>query len=114
MKSIPEIDLSRMLESPKCAVICRSLEEVEIFYINASKQLSAYIPWDFDDIQMLWSTYKGNTGFTLFVSRNEPESVSYCNEGWFKAEGYELIELSDITPFLEIMESELSFDILFR
>lgn len=113
MKNIPEIDLSRMLELPKCAVICRNIEELEIFYANATQQLGEYLYWDFDDALGLWNNYEDKTGFTLFAGSDSPSSMSYCNEEWFRGNGYEIIELSDIAYIPDIRESEATLDTLF-
>lgn len=105
-------DLSRMLELPKCAVLCRTEDEVRAFFENAKQQLPGNLFWDLEDILGLWSYYKEKTGFTVITSI-EPESMSYCEEDWFRAEGYELIEFSDLINVVEIEESDQSVELLF-
>ena len=114
MKHIQNIDLSRMMERPKCAVLCRSVEELELFYSAAESELSEYLHWDCGFIHTLWNEYKENTGFTLFESNNDgPYSMTYCYEAWFRDRGYELIEFSDLCNIPDIDESEVSLDVLF-
>ena len=114
MKDIPEIDLSRMLELPKCAVICRSVEELELFHEFASKQLAEHMYWDFKFIHRIWDDYEENTGFTLFDGDGSgPHSMTYCYEAWFRDHGYEIIEFSDLCNIPDIQESEASLDTLF-
>lgn len=107
MKDIPEIDLSRMTELPKCSVLCRNTEELDVFFANAQKQLGQFLYWDYDDILDLWNLYKDKTGFTLFVGDyTEPDSMSYCDEEWFRKNGYDIIEFSDIAATPDIEESD--------
>lgn len=112
-KTIPYVDLSRMLELPKCAVMVRSVDELENFFANAQKQISKYLYWDFDDILGLWKQYQDATGFTLFTSYDTPDSMSYCWETWFYDNGYEVIEFSELCNLPDIEESEMSLDMLF-
>ena len=107
MKDIPEINLSRMTETPMCAVICRDTDELKIFFSNAQRQLGKYLRWDYNDIRNIWENYGGSTGFTLFVSRDSvSDSMSYCYEDWFARNGYENIELSDLCAIKDIEESD--------
>lgn len=99
-------DLSRMTSLPKCAVMCRNIEELKSFYENVKRQLDKFLYWDFDEILMLWERYREITGFTLFVSDSEPGSMSYCDEDWFRKSGYELIEFSDLCDVADIEESD--------
>lgn len=112
-KTIPYADLSRMAESPKCAVMVRSVDELENFFANAQKQLSKYLYWDYADILGLWKQYQDATGFTLFTGSG-PESMSYCWETWFHDSGYEVIEFSELCNVPDLAESEMSLDILFN
>ena len=105
-------DLSRMLELPKCAVLCRTEDDVRALYENAKQQIPGHLYWDFDDMLGLWNYYREKTGFTL-ITGSEPDSMSYCYEEWFMGEGYELIELSDLTNVAEIEESDQSVEFLF-
>ena len=114
MDGIPYVDLSVMLQPHKCAVVCRDVEELNIFYLNAQKQLSGYLQWDHEDIRDVWDYYKDRTGFTLFADDGvEPSSMSYCSDDWFVGDGYEIIELSDLCNILEIEESDQPVSALF-
>ena len=105
-------DLSRMLELPKCAVLMRTEDEARAFFHNSIQQIAEYVHWDLEDVLNLWSIYKEKTGFTLFLSYDEPESISYCDEDWFRNEGYEIVEFSDLCNVADIEESEKSLDFL--
>lgn len=105
-------DLSRMLELPKCAVLCRTEDDVRALCENANPQLVGCFCFDLDDMLIFWSVYKEHTGFTLYVGDELPRSISYCNEQWFRDEGYELVEFSDLCNVADIEESDQSVDIL--
>lgn len=107
-------DLSRMLELPKCAVLMRTEDEARAFFHNSVQQIAEYVHWDLEDVLGLWNIYKEKTGFTLFLSYDEPESISYCDEGWFRDEGYEIVEFSSLCNTADIEESEMPLDILFN
>lgn len=114
MSDICEIDLSRMTETPRCAVLCRTPYELDEFFFNARRQLSRFMTWNRDDIGRLWNVYEERTGFTLFTGRECPDhSMSYCNEEWFRNSGYEVIELSDFYTIPDIVESDEDIACLF-
>lgn len=112
MKTYPYVDLSRMLATPKCAVMCRTEEEAEIFWYNAQTQFSEYFQWGLEGTLGSWGNYKDRTGFTLMAGSNRVDRMSYCREEWFAENGYELVELSDLFDAKDIEESEMSFDAL--
>lgn len=113
-EGIPYVDLSRMKETPKCAVICRSTDELEDFIANANMQLPEYTDyWDLDHALNMWRRYTNRTGFTLFACGVGPVSMSYCNEGWFLDSGYEIIELSELYRSADIDESDQPDDVIF-
>lgn len=112
--SIPYVDLSMMLQSPKCAVICRDIEELSIFFLNAQNQLPEHLYWNYDEIKDLWGCYGDNTGFTTYSYEGVvPGPITYCNEGWFVSEGYAIIELSDLLNTTDIEESDQPVSALF-
>lgn len=106
-------DLSRMLELPKCAVLIRTEAEASAFFHNSIQQIAKYVYWNFADVLDLWNIYKEKTGFTLFTSYDGPELASYCYEGWFRDNGYEIIEFSDLCNIADIDESDQPIDVLF-
>lgn len=106
-------DLSRMMKAPRCAVLCRDVEEFQLFYDNAKEQLAEYMQWDSDFAHSIWEEYDWNTAFTLFESNDDgPYSMTYCYEAWFRDHGYELVEFADLCNVVDIEESEKSFDFL--
>lgn len=112
MNSFCEIDLSRMTQEPKCAVICRTIDDLYVFFENAQQQLGQFVRWSRDKAVLLWGSYKEKTGFTLFT-RTGPDLMTYCNEEWFRENGYEIIEVSDLISILDIDESDVSVYFLF-
>ena len=115
MSEHQEVDLYRMTILPKCAVICRTEEELNMFFENAKMQIFEYAEWlDSDTIHRMWDLYKENTGFTLFVgSSSTPSGMSYCKEEWFRNEHYEIVEFSDLCTQQDIAESDENLSVLF-
>lgn len=112
--SVPYVDLSMMPLPPKCAVICRDIEELDIFFANLQEQIPECLYWDYDEIKNLWHYYGDKTGFTLFDCDDEvPGSMTYCDYDWFVSEGYAVIELSSLLNTADIEESDLPFIALF-
>lgn len=109
-----QVDLSRMKEYPRCAVICRTEEEVRSFYHNCTQQLSELMHWNIRDIISLWEIYRGRTGFTLcYADRDKLRDMSYCYEQWFRANGYEIVEFSELSNHTELEESEMPIESIF-
>lgn len=106
------VDLSRMVQQPKCAVMCRTEGDAVTFLYNLIEQFPEYVFWDKNDILNIWSNYQDKTGFTLMLSDEEPTSVSYCREEWFRNTGYELIEFEVLANPVEIEESEMPLNVL--
>lgn len=102
-----------MMSLPKCAVMCRNVEELSLFYEAAKQQFAHLMFWDSEVIIGLWNVYGEQTGFTLFVDEAESASMSYCYEEWFRGNGYEIVEFSDIACVVEIEESEAPIESLF-
>lgn len=111
---IINVDLSIMVRCPKCAVMCRNIEELTLFYEDVQQQLGQFVYWSFNEILDLYDAYKDKTGFTLFADADEPGSMSYCYEEWFIREGYEIVEFSSLTPSAEIEESDIPVESLFE
>lgn len=112
-KDYQRVDLSRMVERPKCAVMCRTAGDAETFFYNFTEQFEKeYLYWSLNDILNVWNQYQDKTGFTLIVGDGCPESISYCDEEWFLDSGYELIEFEDLANPTEIEESEMSMSVL--
>lgn len=113
MGKMPEIDVSRMFQYPKCAIRCRTFEDARALcnsmYTNYSKMAGhfgdTYTAWDYGD----------RTCYTLFYSTSSsPQGLSRYNVEWFLENGYEVIEFSDLASFSDpdIEESDQSIDVL--
>lgn len=117
MHDIPEyleIDLSRMLENPKCAIRVASKDDALLILFNARRQFKDFVigRWPEDGY---WSNYQENTAYTLFYrDSDKPQRLSYGRLPWFREHGYEILEINDlIASSIDIEESDLSVDELF-
>ena len=116
MHNVPEfleIDLSRMLENPKCAVHIATKDDAPLVLFNARRQFGdRVINWPEDGY---WFDYKENTAYTLFyIDSTKPQRLSYGRLPWFRENGYEILEINDlITSSIDIEESDLPVDELF-
>lgn len=110
-----DIDLSRMLESPKCAIHVASLEDAQALIYNAKKQFpERAVSWSAEVVSG-WNTDEiEETCFTMFYDgEDEPTSMSYCDINWFRDAGYEIVEFSELLQVsADIDESDQSIDIL--
>jgi hypothetical protein len=107
------IDLSRMLEYPKCAIRVSTKEEDELFLRLVKEQFPERTA-SWRGVLSNWDWYDGETTYTLFYEGGtEPERLSYERYSWFIANGYEVIQFSELAyPVADIEESEISFDML--
>ena len=117
MHNVPEfleIDLSRMLENPKCAVHIATKEDAPLVLFNARRQFKDFVigSWPEDGY---WSNYQENTAYTLFYrNSDEPQRLSYGSLPWFRENGYEILEINDLLASpIDIEESDLPVDELF-
>lgn len=111
----PAVDLSRMLEKPKCAIHVASLEEAKIVIANAKNQFPDRVKrWDIE-AKNFWNAHRENTGYTLFYEGyDEPSTMSYTYISWFKDNGYEIVEFGELLgATVDIEESDQPVDILF-
>lgn len=110
----PVVDLSRLLERPAAAVMYRTPYDAQCFLVNAKEQFDLLAAtWDEDEILGVWDVYHEKTGFTFYLPSNEtPQRVSYCNEEWFRDEGYQLIEFADFLHIPELEEGDLPISFL--
>ena len=107
------VDVFRMLEAPKCAIICRTIEDACLLYDSISCQLPEYSTlWSPDDLEYVWNVNESKTGFSLYSWDNEPEPLSYCDEEWFRGEGYVIIEFSDLCDIPDLEEGDLPIGFL--
>lgn len=109
-----ELDLSRMLEDPRCAIHVSTLEEAKIIILNAKNQFPERVKnWNAISNNH-WTVYKEETGFTLFYEdEDEPTTMSYADIPWFKENGYQIVEFGDLLgAVVDIEESEQSIDFL--
>ena len=114
MVSFDYADLSRMTGMPRCAVIVRTREEAEAFYYNLKQQFSDRTYRDLEDVVDLWEENGHVVGFTLIdACRTTPSSASWCDEPWFRREGYEIIEFSSLVNSVDIEEGDKPIDFLF-
>lgn len=105
------VDLSRLIEAPRCAVFFQTVEEVECFYHNCEKQLSDYcLFWVLEDLVDRWEN-DNSAGFT-FMTGTTPEDMTWSSRPWFEEEGFEIIEFSNLANPIEIEESEMPLDVL--
>ena len=108
-----EIDISRLLECPACAVHLRTEEEA-IAIIRAAKNLypERVRAWDVESNN--WSDYRDQTAFTFFDEpyHEEPNNMTYADVPWFRENGYEIVEFSDLRLIPDIDESDMSISFL--
>lgn len=115
---VPYVDLSRMLQQPKCAIMAASEEEAEWLLSNAIQQFPEHTG-NWRHCGTLWS--KGNRGgrgtcYTLFdYNSSSPTRMTYSPTEWFEENGYEVIAFAELMhQFQEdIEESDSSLDALF-
>lgn len=108
-------DMSRMKELPRCAVVCRSEEDIKDFFYNCKQQMPEFFSWDLQHtLNLLGTVGDGAVGFTMFTrGSSRPEKMMWCNLDWYKEGGcYKLIEMSELTSQTDIEESEISIDVL--
>ena len=106
------VDLYRMVQRPRCAVMCRTAGDTVTFFYNVIEQFPNFVVWDLNNILNVWNNYQEKTGFTLMLSDDEPTSISYCGEEWFRNSGYEIIEFEVLANPVELEESEMPVDVL--
>lgn len=109
-----ELNLSRMLESPPCAVRCRSELEADALLHNFKQQYPNRVK-NWSDGYPSWGSYADKTCYTLFYAgAHKPTSLSFCDIDWFTENGYEVIEFAGlIGEQEEIEESEMPIELLF-
>lgn len=104
------VDVSRMLEYPKCAIHCATEEDANTLLYNLRSQYPAYATNFKSDNG--WDLCRKETAYTLFYSGDErPTNVSRTDTKWFAKNGYEVIPFSElITDQIEIEESDMPLD----
>lgn len=110
----PEIDLSRMLEHPRCAVRVTTQEQANAIIYNAQRQFPERISNSWDTANNYWSRYKEKTTYTLFYEGdNEPTMLSYGDVTWSQVNNYIIFEYEDLLSMtVEIIESDYPVNIL--
>ena len=106
------VDLSRMLEHPKCAIQVSTEDEAKWFLQNAKEQ--------FPERTANWvshnnyGVHKERTCYTLFYSGDtKPTNLSYAHDQWFIENGYVVIQLSELAGCMtEIEESDTPLSVL--
>ena len=108
-----EIDISRLLECPACAVHLRTEEEA-IAIIRAAKEVcpERVKLWSIEESH--WSDYKEETAFTFFndIENDEPDNMTYADAPWFQTDGYEIVEFDELRRVPDIDESDMSINFL--
>lgn len=107
----PVVDLSRMLEFPKCAIRLASNEEAQILIHNAKIQFPDRVKnWQLD--RTYYMNYLKDTCYTLFYDgESEPTTMSFANIQFFNEAGYEVIDFCELNiPMVEIEESDCSIE----
>ena len=110
----PQIDLSRMLEHPICAVYVATQEQANAIIHNARTQFPERITDSWDANGNYWSDYGEETAYTLFFEdEDEPTTMSYGDVPWFNAEGYVVIEYEELlAETIEIAEGDQPIGLL--
>ena len=108
----PHLDISRMLELPRCAVRCSSEDEARALIYNIRKQFPDMAThWTIDENH--WNEYKMDTCYTLFYSgMTRPQGLCFYYIEWYLKNNYEIVEFADLCNQVEIEESEMSIDVL--
>ena len=110
-----ELDLSRMLADPRCAIHVSTLEEAQLVILNAKNQFPERVKnWN-AVTNNHWKVYDEETGYTMFYEDDDkPTTMSYADIPWFKENGYQIVEFSElIEAVAEIDESEQPISLLF-
>lgn len=107
------VDLSFVNENRKTAILCRTIEDAETLFHNAKEQFPQHLCWSLEDTLDVWRYNGEKTGFTFFCDYDdESGDLSYCDEQWFRAGGYELIEFSDLVQIPELEEGDMPIEFL--
>lgn len=108
-----EVDISRLLEFPACAVQVRTEEEA-IAIIRAAKNLcpERVVAWDVESNN--WESYREETAFTFFdyAGHYEPDNMTYADVPWFRESGYEIVAFDELYRVPDIDESDISINFL--
>ena len=110
-----ELDLTRMIENPRCAIRVSTLAEAQLVILNAKHQFPERVKnWN-AETNNHWNVYEELTGFTLFYEdEDEPSTMSYADVPWFEANGYQIVEFNELVGAVsEISESEQPMSLLF-
>ena len=106
------VDLSRMFEYPKCAIQVGTEEEADYFLQSAKSQFPERTGgWRSSSN---FGTHGDKTCYTLFYEgATEPTNLSYSYKEWFLANGYEIVQFSELVGGMsEIEESDSPLSVL--
>lgn len=107
------VDLSLVSENRKIAILCRNIDDAETLFHNIKEQFPQRLYWSLEETLTVWRYNGEKTGFTFFREYDdEPETLSYCDEQWFREEGYELVEFSDLVQIPDLEEGDLPIEFL--
>ena len=108
-----DIDISRMFECPACAVHV-STEEEAIAIICAAQEICPERVRAWSAESNNWDRYREQTAFTFFDESydEEPDNLAYADVPWFRENGYEIVEFSDLRRIPDIDESDMSINFL--
>lgn len=107
-----EVDISRMLENPKCAVRVTSEYDAKEFIWNAKRAFPDFSKrWGNGETH--WDEGVKAIGYTLFdYSATRPSRLTYTDSiEWFIDNGYVIVDYADLR--VDIEESEMPIEALF-
>lgn len=107
---MPEVDISRMFELPRCAIHCANYEDASLLFSVVNAEHPA-LTGNFKGGNIGWD-YGKNTCYTLFYETSkEAERLTRTSIDWFIKKGYEVIEFDDLCiQQTEISESEMPIE----
>ena len=105
------IDLTRLTQQPKCAVLCATREESELLVRAVHRQLPQYTKlWG--GVSNLNRGYKDKTSYTLFRDET-PEQLLYGREQFFLEHGYEVLTLDQLASAAQdLREANMPIEML--
>lgn len=91
------VDLSRMLQLPRCAIHCETPEEAESLLYNAKGQFPEWVEgWGLDETN--WGAYCEYTCYTLFYENSELlHNMTFCFTEYFEKNNYEIVDFSELS-----------------
>lgn len=106
------IDLTRLTQQPKCAVLCATREESELLVRAVHLQMPQYTKlWGGSDV-LNRGRWKEKTAYTLFIDET-PERLLYGREQYFLEQGYEVLTLDQLAAVAQdLPETNMPIEML--